>query len=147
MCIDVRKTCQCGANNVQFHLRDNVMLPEVVSKVFCPSCPGDTPFDDTSMLQDNGWTIEYDMTLARFLASRKLSAPASQVMPEFIFDQGYACWLEMYPGEKEEIRKEKEAILRLQKEDPSRYLQTITTWNIERVRKLKATGWRKALRA
>lgn len=147
MCMDVRKTCICGANTIQFHLRDNIMLPEVVSRLFCPSCPGHERFDRESMLQDNGWTIEYDMPLATFLAGEKLAIAKEQITPEFVFDHGYACWLEMYPGEKEEIRTEKEALLRLRDQDQTKYLQAITSWNIERVNQLKTAGWRKALHA
>ena len=147
MCIDVRKTCECGANNVQFHLRDNVMQPETIARVFCPTCPGDTTFIDKTMLQDNGWVIEYDMVLAKFLAAGKLAITPSEVTPSFIFDQGYACWLEMYPGEKEAIKDEKEQLLRLREKDQREYLQAITSWNINRINTLKAAGWRKALRA
>ena len=32
MCIDVRKTCECGTHTVQFHLRDNIMPPQVISR-------------------------------------------------------------------------------------------------------------------
>ncbi|MDH4320174.1 MAG: hypothetical protein OEV73_01615 [Desulfobulbaceae bacterium] len=147
MCIDVRKTCECGSRNVQFHLRDNIMSPEAISRVFCPSCPGDLAFNAESMLQDNGWVIEYDMILARFLAAGRLGVSPTEVTPAMLFDQGYACWLEMYPGEKEAITDEKEQLLRLRKEDQTQYLTAITAWNIERVNKLKAAGWRKALRA
>lgn len=147
MCIDVRRTCECGTNNVQFHLRDNIMLPEVIQRVFCPSCPGNAPFDRQSMLADNGWAIEYDMTLARFLAGEKLGLSPEEITPEFIFDRGYACWLEMYPGEKEATRQEKEKILQLHSQDQATYLRTITDWNIARVDRLKKAGWRKALHA
>ena len=67
MCIDVRKTCECRTHTVQFHLRDNIMAPQVIVRLFCPSCPGNTSFDSESMLYDNGWIIEYDMDLAREL--------------------------------------------------------------------------------
>ena len=147
MCIDIRKTCECGASNVQFHLRDNIMLPETITRLFCPSCPGDTQFSDQNMLQDNGWVIEYDMVLAKFLANTKLSLDSDKISPSFLFDEGYACWLEMYPGEKEAIRLEKEKLLQLKEKDQKEYLQTISAWNIERINKLKKAGWRKALRA
>lgn len=145
MCLEVRKTCECGARNVQFHLRDNIMQPEVINRLFCPDCPGDTPFDRDSMLNDNGWVIEYDMTLARMLATAKLMVQATQVQPAMIFDQGYAAWLEMYPGEREEIKEEKDAIMALIKEDQKKYLQAIQGWNVERVARLKSAGWRKAV--
>ncbi|HIJ90177.1 MAG TPA: hypothetical protein HPP95_04890 [Deltaproteobacteria bacterium] len=147
MCIDVRKTCECGAQNVQFHLRDNLLRSEVIQRLFCPKCPGDTPFDERSMLNDNGWVVEYDIILATMLLTAKLQVEPDSVRPEFIFDQGYACWLEMYPGEREDIREEKEKIMALLREDQRQYLQAIQSWNIERISRLKAAGWRKAQHA
>ena len=144
MCVDVRKTCECGAKTVQFHLRDNLLQAEVVRRVFCPSCPGDVPFDDRSMLNDNGWVVEYDMILVAMLLIAKLQVEPDALCPEFVFDRGYACWLEMYPGEREEIREEKAAIMGLLREDQRQYLQAIQSWNIERVARLKSAGWRKA---
>jgi len=41
------------------------------------------------------------------------------------------------------MEKSKE-ILALQKEDPIRYLKEISNWNIARIERLKADGWRKA---
>ena len=147
MCIDVRKKCECGASTVQFHLRDNVLLPEVVSRLFCPSCCGDTGYNEATMLSDNGWTIEYDMILAKMLIAQKLVMDPDQVVPEFIFDQGYASWLEMYPGERDEIKEERENIIALMRQDQKKYLQTIQRWNIDRIERLKKAGWRKAQRA
>ena len=147
MCIDVRKTCECGAQKVQFHLRDNLMQPEVIQRLFCPSCCGDTGFDEQSMLNDNGWVIEYDMPLAKMLAVSKLQLDMDAVSPDFIFDQGYACWQELYPGEQQDIVEERERIVALLQEDQTKYLTTIQQWNINRVARLKAQGWRKAQRA
>lgn len=147
MCIDVRKTCECGAKTVQFHLRDNLLNAEVIERVFCPNCPGDAGFDGRSMLNDNGWVVEYDIILATMLLTAKLQMDPDAVCPEYLFDHGYACWLEMYPGEREEIREEKEKILALQREDQRLYLQAIQRWNIDRVARLKAAGWRKARHA
>ena len=144
MCIDVRKICECGARTVQFHLRDNLLQSEVIQRVFCPNCPGDAGFDGRSMLNDNGWVVEYDMILATMLLTAKLQVEPEAVHPEFLFDQGYACWLEMYPGEREEMREEKEKIMALLREDQRQYLQAILSWNIDRVARLKAAGWRKA---
>ena len=144
MCMDVRKTCACGARTVQFHLRDNLLQADVIQRIFCPDCPGDAPFDGGSMLNDNGWVVEYDMILATMLLTAKLQVEPEAVRPEFLFDQGYACWLEMYPGEREEIREEKEKIMALLHEDQRHYLQTIQSWNIDRLTRLKAAGWRKA---
>lgn len=147
MCIDVRKKCECSSQVVQFHLRDNILLPEVISRVFCPSCPGDAAFDNGSMLCDNDWIIEYDMDLARALLERKLQIGAEEVTPEFIFDKGYACWQELYPGENEDIKVDRENIIKLLKQDRNEYLQAMQHWNIERIEKLKAAGWRRVQQA
>ncbi|MEW6429333.1 MAG: hypothetical protein AB1568_15000 [Thermodesulfobacteriota bacterium] len=144
MCREVRKQCQCGRQQVQFHLRDNVMIPEVISRLFCPECPGDTGFVESTMITDNGWIIEYDMELARALGVRKLQLDADEITPAVIFDGGYACWLETYPGEREEIREEKCRIMELLKVDQKKYLEAIHSWNIDRVARLKADGWRRA---
>lgn len=147
MCLDIRKTCECGKNSVQFHLRDNVMLPEVILRLWCPSCGmQDAEYDESTMLHDNGWTIEYDMTLARMLATQRLGADGADILPAVIFDQGYACWLELYPGEQQDIKEERNRIIALLQEDQQTYLTTIQQWNINRVARLKAQGWRKAQR-
>ncbi|MBU0730048.1 MAG: hypothetical protein KKE17_08505 [Proteobacteria bacterium] len=143
MCIDVRKQCQCGRAKVQFFLKDNVMLPEVLSRLFCPKCPGDEPFDEEAMLADNGWVIEYDIPLAKMLAATKMIDDPENINPGYLFDKGLACWQELYPGEQEDIKEERAGMVALSKEDQKKYLETIQRWNIHRVQKLKQAGWRK----
>ena len=147
MCIEVKKTCECGASEVQFHLRDNLLMPEAVVRLFCPGCPGDVPFDPDTMLMDNGWIIEYDMTLARGILAKRLGPEAEAATPQFVFDHGYATWLETYPGEREDIEAERSEIIAMAKTDPKGYLQRIQAWNIERMERLKEAGWRKAMLA
>jgi len=147
MCLEVRKRCQCGRSEVQFHLRDNIMTPEVISRLFCPACSGAAPFDHDRMLNDNGWIIEYDIELAQFLAAAKLPVDPAAVAPNFLFDEGYATWRELYPGEQGDILDQRQQIMGLIKDDPKRYLQEIQGWNIARVERLKRDGWRKALRS
>ena len=144
MCTEVRKTCSCGENNIQFHLRDNIMTEEVIVSLYCPNCSTDITVDGDAMLCDRNWIIEYDMELAQFLAAAKLQMQPDMVNPSFLFDAGYATWLEMYPGEKNDILDERKEIMGLAKTDPKKYLETINSWNIARVRQLKADGWRKA---
>lgn len=98
MCMDVRKKCECGKNLIQFHLRDNILLPEVITNLYCPECHGPEIFDSASMLNDNGWIIEYDMVMAQMTVVQKIMVDIESVTPEFIFDRGYASWQEMYPG-------------------------------------------------
>ena len=147
MCIDVRKTCECGTHTVQFHLRDNIMPPQVISRLFCPSCPGSIAFDQETMLCDNDWIIEYDMELARTMLEKKLQIDPEDVAPEFIFDRGYACWQEMYPGEQKDIKEDREKIIELLQQDRNVYLHAMQDWNIERIERLKSAGWRKVQQA
>ena len=144
MCIAVFKKCECGANTVQFHLRDNLLQPEVLTRLFCPSCPGDPAFDNNVMLSDNGWVIEYDMILAKGVVSRMNLVDPGQISPSYIFDQGYCAWLETYPGEQKDIKAEKEKILQLRDIDQQQYLKEIIAWNVSRLESLKGAGWRKA---
>ena len=147
MCMDIRKTCECGSQTVQFHLRDNVLPPQVIFRLFCPACPGSSAFDAESMLGDNEWVIEYDMDLARTMLGKKLQVDPVDVVPEFIFDRGYACWQEMYPGEQLDIREDREKIIELLQQDRNVYLHAMQNWNIERIERLKAAGWRKVQQA
>ncbi len=147
MCLEVRKTCKCGSKSAQFHLRDNILSQEVLVELYCPDCSSEVELNPETMLMDNGWIIEYDMDLAKFLAVSKLMVDPDIVRPGFVFDSGYACWQEMYPGEQQDVLEERKEILALQKQDPSRYLQEISSWNIARIERLKADGWRKALAA
>jgi hypothetical protein len=144
MCIEVRKTCACGKNNAQFHLRDNVMSGEVVMTLYCPECGERAAINEETMLNDNNWIIEYDMELARFLAAAKLQLSPETVTPAFLFDTGYAVWQEMYPGEQQDIFEERKDIMELVKTDATEYLKQINSWNIARVERLKQQGWRKA---
>lgn len=144
MCIDIRKTCNCGEQEVQFHLRDNIMSKEVILALYCPTCSMALTLDEKTMIRDQKWVIAYDIELAQFQAAAKLNMPPDAVSPAFLFDTGYATWLEMYPGEKKDILEERQGIMALAKTDPQKYLETIQSWNIERVEQLKADGWRKA---
>ena len=144
MCLEIRKTCKCGKKTTQFHMRDNIMSREVIHELYCPDCSAGVELNPDTMLMDNGWLIEYDMDLAKFMAVSKLMVDPDTVRPGFVFDSGYACWQEMYPGEQQDVQEERKKILAIQKEDPSRYLQEISAWNISRIKGLKAAGWRKA---
>jgi len=144
MCLAVFKKCECGSRNVQFHLRDNVLTPEVVTRLFCPECPGEAGFDATRMLNDNGWIIEYDMVLAGMQLVQRQLIDQEMLRPAYLFDHGYACWLETYPGEREDIREARERIIALKDSDQQHYLQEMMSWNIKRLAELKTLGWRRA---
>jgi hypothetical protein len=144
VCKEVKKTCQCGQKTAQFHLRDNILSREVIGTLYCPQCTVEVELNPETMLADNGWIIEYDMELVKFQLTSGLQLDPDVVRPGFIFDSGYACWLEMYPGEKQDIEEERQELLALHKEDPKSYLKKISSWNIARIEKLKEEGWRKA---
>lgn len=147
MCLEVRQKCHCGQSEVQFHLRDNIMAPEVIDKLYCPNCSDQNNQNEVNSINDNGWVISYDMEIARMFAITKLQIDPAIVNPEFIFDGGYATWREMYPGETEDITQERNKIIATKENDPRGYLEKIRTWNVERIERLKLAGWRKALQA
>ena len=147
MCQEVNRNCSCGKEKVSLHLRDNIMSQEVIDRLFCPSCSGTVAFVQESMVEDNGWVIEYDMDLARMYAIAKLGVEPAHVHPGFVFDEGYVAWREMYPGETRDIADERERIISMKEKNPQEYLTAITTWAVDRIARLKADGWRKAKRA
>ncbi len=147
MCQEINRICNCGQKNASFHLRDNVMSQEVIDRLFCPQCSGEIKQDRETMVKDNGWMIEYDMDLARMYAITKLTMDPAHVKPEFIFDEGYVTWREMYPGETKDIAGEREKIIAMKEDNPKEYLTAISSWAVERIERLKTEGWRKAMRA
>lgn len=147
MCQEVCKRCSCGRERVFFHLRDNIMGQEVIDRLFCPVCSGTIVLDEERMIEDNGWVIEYDMELARMYAIAGLGMSPERVGPGFVFDEGYAAWREMYPGESREVAAERARILAIREEDPREYLLVINAWAVARIERLKAAGWRRARRA
>ncbi len=144
MCMDIRVKCSCGKYFVPFNMRDNIMPQEVVEAVFCPEESDKIQFDKSSMINDNGWIIEYNMELAKFVASRKTDIPEDAITPEFLFDEGYATWKELFPGEKEKGKKDRERLNILAKSDPKKYFKEFKEWANSRMREFKAQGWRKA---
>ena len=141
MCIDHKMICKCGTHTASFNFRDEVMPVEIVSRLYCPQCASGVTFDAESMLRDNGWIIEYDMDVARFMA-HKLSGAA--ITPEYLFDQGYCTWRGVYPTDHIDSVKEREELVKLSKINPKKYLDEIRKWGIERMERLAAEGWRKA---
>ncbi len=147
MCMEIKKVCVCGRNHAFLNLRDNILISEVVSELYCPECSRDLEIDPEIMLKDNGWVIVYDMVLAHALFKEKLQVEPEEVSPEFIFDNGYATWREIYPGEHEDIKEEKEKILAILREDPKRYFVEMRKWANARMERLKKEGWRRAMNA
>ena len=142
MCVEHKITCTCGNNAASFHTRDSILPVEVVQRLFCPACSAKAVFDPKTMLSDNGWTIEYDMDIARFMMQKIAGADA--ITPEFLFDEGYCTWKGVYPTDLIDSVREREELVKLAKTDRKRYFEEFKTWGIKRMERLEQEGWRKA---
>lgn len=144
MCMEYTHQCECGSREASFHFQDNLVPPEVISKLYCPLCSKDREFDPDTMIADNGWIVQYDMEMVEF-ASRKFPQHVrANLTPKTLFDGNYATWRGIYPGDHIDSVKEREEIIKLAKVDPQEYLVKIRTWANERMERLAREGWRKA---
>jgi hypothetical protein len=94
------------------------------------------------MLADNGWIIEFDMEIARFLLQKEI--PADWVTPAFIFDEGYCTWRGVTPSDHIDSVRERNELLKLAQTDRKRYFEEIRNWSNGRMERLAREGWRKA---
>jgi len=133
--------CICGDKAASFHFKDNVLSEQVIRNLYCPKCSSDIPLNPASMVEDNGWVIEYDMDVASFMGQK---IHTGTLTPLSIFDEGYCTWNGFYPGDHIESVREREHIAALAKTDPLRYLNEMKSWANERVKRLQQEGWRKA---
>jgi hypothetical protein len=146
MCQSYKRTCECGSQAAEFTMRDEIMPPDVVKMLYCPSCGSTVEFQDKTMVNDNGWIIEYDMELAEFY-SHQLGASPEAFCPDYIFDEGYCSWAGYCPGDMERAALEKAEIVKMMKVDPKAYIGAIKDWGHDRARRLAEEGWRKATAA
>jgi len=142
MCVDHSVNCLCGKNHASFNFRDEVLPFEVITKLQCPACSTGVLPNPSSTLADNGWLIGFDMDVARFMLQKV--APAEQVTPEFIFDEGYCTWRGVTPTDHIDSVKERDALAQLAKTDRKRYFEEIRNWGNNRMERLAQEGWRKA---
>lgn len=142
MCIDHSVNCSCGKGTASFNFRDNILPFEAIVKLSCPVCSQRAPFEPSTMIADNGWIIEFDMDVARFMLQK--AAPAGQVTPEFIFDEGYCTWRGVTPSDHIDSVTERNALLHLAQTDRKRYFEEFKNWSINRMERLAREGWRKA---
>jgi hypothetical protein len=142
--MEYSRKCECEAREASFNFRDDIMPPEVISRIYCPNCSSDIDFNSKTMIADNGWIIEYDMEVAEFSAHKMPLSQQSGLSPEMLFDEGYATWRGIYPGDHIDNVREREEVTKLAKTDPRQYLERIKNWSIQRMARLKEEGWRKA---
>ena len=123
------------------NLKD-LLPPQILSHLYCPSCSGNVRFNPDTMVKDNGWILEFDMEAARaFLMSEGVSERV--ITPDFIFDQGYFSWNGFTPTEIEDRMREREEIMKLAKVDRRKFIKELTSWGINRAARFKEEGWRK----
>lgn len=143
MCVAYEMRCQCGNKTASFHFKDNIMTEQAIKALYCPNCSSDINVNPETMVVDNGWIIEYDMDIAKFMGQRIADA---RITPDMLFDEGYCTWNGIYPGDHIDSIKEREKITALAKSNPALYLKEMKSWAKERMERLKNEGWRKAKR-
>ena len=85
------------------------------------------------------------MDIVRLYRKKLPHIVTENLLPETLFDSGYATWSGVYPGDRIDSEKEQQAFAVLAKEDPKRYSHDINSWSIKRMERLRKDGWRKAL--
>jgi len=144
MCMEYALKCSCGSSQASFHFQDNLMPPEVITGLYCPTCSDKKNFDAERMVRDNGWMIEYDMEVAKFSAHKLPHGALAKLSPETLFDAGFATWRGVYPGDHIDSAVEREEIIKLARIDPKAYMTKMRDWANGRMNRLKSEGWRKA---
>lgn len=144
MCMEHSTKCQCGKRSASFHFQDNVMPPEVIGALHCPECQRPDMIDPATMVEDNGWVLEYDMELVGFSAANLPSHIRDSLSPGVLFDEGYASWRGIYPGDHIDSAAERQEIVKMAKVDPMAYMTQIREWANTRMQRLQSEGWRKA---
>jgi hypothetical protein len=145
MCLHQRLSCVCGKNEAYLFHRNDILPEGVVVKVYCPACAHEVSPDSSTMVEDVGWLIEYDMEAAEFfLQQGGIDGP---VTPEFIFDEEYCSWYGLSPNDLEENARLHQELLPLQKRDKKSYINRLKEKRLRYVEELKKAGWRKAQKA
>ncbi|HEC31713.1 MAG TPA: hypothetical protein ENI41_04395 [Deltaproteobacteria bacterium] len=145
MCTNLVISCSCGKDKANVMNKNNILPPHAIRKLYCPECSKSVDFDASTMIQDNGWIIEYNLPLieATFI---RLNVNEIEITPETIFDNGYCSWNGLTPKELDEGRKQRAEIVKLAKVDMKAYLEKLKNWGNQRMEELKKQGWRKAQR-
>lgn len=146
MCLSIAMKCSCDDAYANIHNMHGALPEEAVMAVHCPTCRDSIEFDPDTMMEDNGWVIEYDMEIAREYL-RRFGADPDKVTPQFIFDEGYSTWYGLTPTDIYDKQMEMNEIAGRTKGDKRQYFQEVKAWTIERTARLAQEGWRKAILA
>ena len=142
MCMNERRYCECRRNSAFLSFRDNLLPSEILLNLYCPQCRQQAAWDETVMVEDCGWVLEYDLERAQ--AYFDLRGLRQRATPDFLFDEGYLSWQGLAPGDLEvnaQLHRRLEPLIR---QDMALYLQTLRDEWTAHVAGLKAAGWRKA---
>ena len=142
MCLHQKLSCICGRNEAYLFHRDNILPETFVINLYCPECHGRVNRDDSTMIEDRGWRIEYDIEAARFYLG--LRGVRDSVTPEFIFDQDYCSWYGMSPRDLEENARVHQELSPLKNRDKLSFFNELKKRRLEYFSELKKAGWRKA---
>ncbi len=143
MCEDHMIRCHCGRSSASLMFRDEIFPEELVSTVYCPICSAGQEFDESTMIADNDWVIEFDMEVADFFRGRAAEL-VDDISPAALFDGGYATWRGVYPGDHLDSARERQELLKLARTDKLRYFKEFRDWGLKRMERLRLEGWRKA---
>ena len=142
MCLNERRFCECRRNSAFLSFRDNLLPREILLNLYCPQCRHQADWDETIMLEDCGWVLEYDLERAQ--AYFDLRGIRQRATPGFIFDEGYLSWLGLAPDDFEVNARLHRRLEPLIRQDMALYLKTLKDEWTAHVAGLKAAGWRKA---
>jgi hypothetical protein len=142
MCRNETRICRCGRNSAALLLRDNLLFPEILLELYCPECQDQAVWDETTMIRDCGWILEYDMEGARGLLRQQ--GLQAEVTPAFLFDEGYLSWQGFSPGDHDMNAALHRRLMPLISQDIALYLKSMKNEWLQHVAALKAAGWRKA---
>ena len=142
MCMNERRLCDCGRNSAFLSFRDNLLPPEILLNLYCPHCRQAATLDETAMLADCGWVLEYDVDRAQ--AYFDLRGIGPRATPAYLFDEGYLSWQGLAPGDEEVNARLHRRLAPLVRQDYILYLKKLKDEWTAHAARLKAAGWRKA---
>ncbi len=143
MCTNLVIPCNCGKEKANIMNKNNILPPDAIRNLYCPQCSRDVSFNPDTMINDNGWVIEYNLPLIESIFVR-LNINEIDITPETVFDKGYCSWNGLTPKELDEGRKQRSEIVKLAKTDMKAYLEKLKNWGNTRMEELRKEGWRKA---
>ncbi|MCP4345434.1 MAG: hypothetical protein GY795_07900 [Desulfobacterales bacterium] len=142
MCMHQKLSCVCGKKLAYIFHRDDILPEEVIMNIHCPECRNRAGFSKSTMIEDVGWIIEYDMEAAVFYL--RASGVSDSITPDFIFDNDYCSWYGVSPTDLDENARVHKELLPLQKTDKLLYFNKLKQTRMAHFEELKKAGWRKA---